>query len=942
MSFGRFRDSKFRKNITSRSKAVFLSFLVFISIITTLPLLQTTNASAANRADSNSSNADWQVKSMLYYKAISRCLDAGAYNYSSYWPWDNQDISATNVNSGKWFNNSSSGQPVGIYLKGSLNGVDDEGRVKCGDGALVSSALSLWGLGAVDVICHSGFQGVDLGSNQSIETCQKGTKFELSGDGSTNVDNAGLFRTYIKDQIYGGNEPNLSNAQNYIYYRHTLNQSCIQGIDSSGNQPSSTPASSDNKYGYNGVKWVDSVNKEVLTGSYIGNLKTDTDVILSATDSGRDSSVGVHKTCAEVVGLMNQYADDFLKLLLKDDTAAAAETKAGTNSGNTDQASSCSIDGIGWIICPVVNFLAKIADGAFKYLANNFLSTSASIVSTDSDTYRAWTVMRSIANVAFVIAFLIIIFSQITSVGISNYGIKKLLPRIIIAAILVNLSYFICQIAVDLSNILGYSLQSLLAGLVPPSTGISGTWSGGSFWTNTAGGVIAVGAGAAIAWASLAALIPVLLAAVVALIMILFILVARQALIILLVVLSPLAFVAFLLPNTSDWFKKWQKAFTAMLMLFPIIALVFGASRFASGILTDVFSANEAGDTNNLGQIVSAAILVLPLFVVPGLLKKSLDGVGSLGTKMNGWGEKLGGMAGRKGSEAYGNSRVAQYKKYVGQEDAKRRALIQSGTYSGRGGNYNPRNLMSKMNKGINESKYSGEFGKRALTQGYAIADAQDAEGIKNSTSLLDNMRINGQPLTQAQMMEIALGGDVTNGKTGSERSVLSKAGNFDTYSRIAAVQKAGKIATVSEAHQLLEASADPSNASIRKSIASAIAGSSVVGKAPYLGGKTIGQIEQGTASVNGAALDALKSGKITAESLSVGDPTAISKLVEVASMVGTNDEERADYGKARENLISAYKQFNDPASARLREKVVAGGKLDIELQKIQNLNNTI
>lgn len=64
--------------------------------------------------------------------------------------------------------------------------------------------------------------------------------------------------------------------------------------------------------------------------------------------------------------------------------------------------------------------------------------------------------MQSIANAAFIVAFLIVIYSQLTSVGISNYGIKKLVPRVVIAAIFVNLSFVICALMIDLSNIFVY------------------------------------------------------------------------------------------------------------------------------------------------------------------------------------------------------------------------------------------------------------------------------------------------------------------------------------------------------------------------------------------------------------------------------------------------------------------------------------------------------
>lgn len=337
--------------------------------------------------------------------------------------------------------------------------------------------------------------------------------------------------------------------------------------------------------------------------------------------------------------------------------------------------SSCTIQGgIGWIVCPVVNFLAGIADGAFTMLKDRFLNTSVNILNTDKTaknqdgtlmgtaTYDAWQSMRSIANVAFVITFLIIIFSQITSVGITNYGIKKMLPRLIIAAILVNLSFFVCQIAVDLSNILGNSLKGLLEGISPNAVAWGKTTEGSLNATGIAGGIltgtVAVGVALWAFWGALAMFIPVILAVVVVVVMTLFILVARQAIIILLIVISPLAFVAFLLPNTEQWFKKWQTTFTAMLLLFPIISLVFGASSFASIILSGVFNAKD----DVMGQIVAAAVLTVPLFIVPGLLKKSLDAIPALGQLASKWSDKATSRVGGKFGEAYKSGDYARGK----------------------------------------------------------------------------------------------------------------------------------------------------------------------------------------------------------------------------------------------------------------------------------------
>ncbi len=503
-------------------------------------------------------------------------------------------------------------------------------------------------------------------------------------------------------------------------------------------------------YGYDisqtgGCKIVDSndvrVNNEKTLSSLLGGDPS----YWKSSDAYTDySKYGDYNSLLQVVKRIGNPVGDLSAAEIRLGTAPAGSVGSGLGTdqnpgGSTTTKSTCVIDGVGWIICPVVNLLAKVSDGAFGFLSNSFLKTNTAIVDTASPTYTAWSAMRSLANIAFVIAFLFIIFSQLTSVGISNYGVKKMLPRLVIAAILVNISYFVCQIAVDLSNILGFSLKGLFDNIINASIPHDASQAAtGQGFAGVAGSILAFGGAVAIVYALLATLIPIVLAAVVALVMILFILIARQALIILLIVVSPLAFVAFLLPNTESWFKKWQKTFTAMLMLFPIIAVVFGASSLASNILSGTFNAGFTGDQASeaqtlFGQLIASLVLVLPLFVVPGLLKKSLDSVGTLGAKINGVGNKLGGALGKKGSQGYENSRLGQFKKYRGQKSALNRTKIQAGVYSGRGGKFNPNNWRSSLNSKFNDSKLSGEFGDRSADTGIALINKEEKEGIDNA-----------------------------------------------------------------------------------------------------------------------------------------------------------------------------------------------------------------
>jgi hypothetical protein len=282
---------------------------------------------------------------------------------------------------------------------------------------------------------------------------------------------------------------------------------------------------------------------------------------------------------------------------LKDACLYGQQTATGLSSETTpnqekdptkkEDKTTCAIPGIGWIVCPVLNLLAQLVDGAYSFVAA-LLKVQPVVMNPDSGLFKAWSVMRNFANIAFVIAFLFIIFSQVTSFGISNYGIKRMLPRLVIAAILVNISFWICSLAVDLSNIGGASLKGLFdgigQGLSLPNT--DNGFNSGTQWQGIVGGLLggSVLVGAAL-YIGLSALIPIILACLIAILSVFLVLVIRQALIVLLIVISPLAFVAYLLPNTESLFTRWRRLFTTLLVLYPVVSILFGASALASKIV---------------------------------------------------------------------------------------------------------------------------------------------------------------------------------------------------------------------------------------------------------------------------------------------------------------------------------------------------------------------
>lgn len=375
---------------------------------------------------------------------------------------------------------------------------------------------------------------------------------------------------------------------------------------------------------------------------------------------------------------------------------SAASEKACTDAGGTwngascdnvnkdsetDEVVSCSIeDGVGWLVCPTMRFLANVMDSSFNFLSTTFLRTDIKLLDNDN-TRKAWGMMQQFANIAFVIIFLVIIYSQITGAGVSNYHIKTILPRLLLAAVFVNMSFILCQLAVDVSNTLGFSLKEFFDGLGGSIT-IHTDWDDTTVGTRALSAVGVIGAILAVTGGAAAIVMalsfPVIIAGVLALGLIVLILIGRTAFIILLTIIAPLAFAAWVLPNTRQLFNKWGKLFFSLLALFPIIATVFGASNFTASLLQGVSGSAHGGNDWTL-SLMALAVSSIPLFVVPGLLKGALNATGQLGAKLSGISSSLNSKVGGKIKD---NSRLGEAWKQQKFKSVQRQAQRRAGNSS--------------------------------------------------------------------------------------------------------------------------------------------------------------------------------------------------------------------------------------------------------------------
>ena len=334
-------------------------------------------------------------------------------------------------------------------------------------------------------------------------------------------------------------------------------------------------------------------------------------------------------------------------------------------------AASCYDGGssVGWILCPVVDKIGEAFEGFYdKYLAPA-MKLDASLLENNSGTHDAWGIFRDMANMAFIALFLFVIFSQLTGVGIDNYGIKKTLPKLILTAVLINVSYIICQLAADVSNIVGYGVKDLLFSIadgIQTSVPDLGT---GDFVALTLIMSLATGAGLLAIIANPALFLTGLIAlisAVIAFAFLFVLLAARKAAIVLLVAVSPIAMVLYSLPNTKSIFDKWFNFFKTMLMVFPIAGFMMGAGQLASKIIL------STGGDDKLMWIIGLIVSGVPIFFIPSLIKQSMSVMGSLGTRLAGMGSALSGGVKR----GMTNSQLNQAAQLAG---TRRRARLRAG-----------------------------------------------------------------------------------------------------------------------------------------------------------------------------------------------------------------------------------------------------------------------
>ena len=351
-------------------------------------------------------------------------------------------------------------------------------------------------------------------------------------------------------------------------------------------------------------------------------------------------------------------------------------------------------EALGWLVCPIITWMGKAAEQVYDKYIQPSLELSPELFSGGSESVKqAWGMFRDAANIAFVILLVFVVMSQITGVGITNYGIKKILPKMILVMVLINLSYILCVMLVDFSNILGNGFQALferMSGDGPVTinafedsafivkTEEEPTWTIESILAGVgvfAGIIALVGA----IWKNPSILISLLLVGlgiVIAIFFLFMLLAVRKASIMVLTAISPLAMACYMLPNTKKLFDRWLDFFKALLLVYPIAGLLVGAGDFVSRMILP-------GSSDFFTWITAMVISVVPIFLIPLVLKNAFSAMGKIGGMLTSLGDKTR----RKTTGAIRNTDRYQRLMKAGQERRDMKNLKKaSGAYIGKDG----------------------------------------------------------------------------------------------------------------------------------------------------------------------------------------------------------------------------------------------------------------
>ena len=331
------------------------------------------------------------------------------------------------------------------------------------------------------------------------------------------------------------------------------------------------------------------------------------------TTNSHDTQEHVEFTCPTSSEIKNGLAQPMSDEQIK---SMDSENKSAYGDDNDDDTCEQSLFGLGWILCPLKELIVGGIDGFMNWISDK-LDTQILIGNSGSAVKDVTKNFITYGNIILTIVFIIMIYSMATSTGMSNYSIKTILPRLVIVAIAINLSFYVCAALVDISNIAGHGMYSLLCG----GDGCKDMQS----QTTVLSISNILGAGINMMMAILC-LVLFGSGAIISFLIIIICIEFREIALAIMTIIAPVAIALYLLPNTQNWAQRWFKIYTQLLFVYPLFTGMLGGAQLIGSIM---MADNTTGIPNfliALGCDIAPAIGVVPLFRASGGLIDKVAG----------------------------------------------------------------------------------------------------------------------------------------------------------------------------------------------------------------------------------------------------------------------------------------------------------------------------
>lgn len=372
---------------------------------------------------------------------------------------------------------------------------------------------------------------------------------------------------------------------------------------------------------------------------------------------------------------------------------------ASATASTEEEKPSCENGGgeLSWILCPALRMASNIISGLDEQINDLLQVPNEYFEGPGGDSLKTtWGRLRNIAYIVLIpIALTMVIGTALGFEFISAYTVKRAMPRLIAAIIFMSLSFDIATFLIRLTNDVGSGILGLmtssfadgpitLASLFDP-----GFAAGGLFTAALAGGaVLAAGA------------IPIILSYAfvvgITLLIVFLALALRQMLLVSLVLLAPLAILAWIFPSNDKLWKLWWGTFSKLLLLYPLVMVLIGGGRVFAKIVQD------APGSGFLETILILAAYIGPYFFIPTMFKlaggffATLSGIAN--DRSKGLFDRQKKFRGQKYGEGLGRAKSRNYFKGGNEHNIRGRLNrgLQGASLINNAG-LNPRNMRSKM-----------------------------------------------------------------------------------------------------------------------------------------------------------------------------------------------------------------------------------------------------